>query len=298
MFLIVSKHVLAPTITKFVIEAPYIARKRKAGNFVIVRVEETGERIPLTIVEGNPSDGTITLIVQAVGKTTKLLCSKNAGDHLVDVVGPLGNPTPIEDHGAVACVGGGVGTAELYPIAKALRAEGNLVYSVIGARSKDLIILENEMIEVSNAITVTTDDGSYGKKGFVTDALKEYLGQKLGINAVYAIGPLPMMKAVAQLTKKHDVHTLVSLNTIMVDGTGMCGGCRVTIGGEMKFACVDGPEFDAHKVDFDELMMRNRSYVELEKISDGRLAHTLGGPGCKLAPAQSGKPTPEKEAAL
>jgi NAD(P)H-flavin reductase len=275
MYPIVYKQDLAPTISKFVIKAPFIAPRRKAGNFVIVRVEEHGERIPLTIVEGSAADGTITLIVQAVGKTTKLLCSKKAGDHLIDVVGPLGNPTPIEYHGAVACVGGGVGTAELYPIARALKAAGNRVYAVIGARSKDLVILENEMTDVSNGIAVTTDDGSYGRKGLVTDALNDLLDARLGIKAVFAIGPLIMMKAVTQLSGTYGVKTYVSLNTIMVDGTGMCGGCRVTVGGEMKFACVDGPEFEADKVDFDELIMRNRTYSDLEKISDNRLACQL-----------------------
>ena len=276
MFPILYKQSLAPTITKFVIKAPYVARKRKAGNFVIVRVEENGERIPLTIVEGNASDGTITLIVQAIGKTTKLLCSKSVGDSLIDVVGPLGNPTPIENNHVVACVGGGVGTAELYPIAKALKAAGNVVYSVIGGRAKDLVILENEMIDCSNGISITTDDGSYGRKGLVTDALKDLLDAPLGIKAVYAIGPLQMMKAVTHVARKYGVKIYVSLNTIMVDGTGMCGGCRVTVGGEMKFACVDGPEFDAEKVDFDELIMRNRTYIDLEKISDDRRA-------CKMA---------------
>jgi ferredoxin--NADP+ reductase len=275
MYPIVYKQDLAPTISKFVIKAPFIAPKRKAGNFVIVRVEEHGERIPLTIVEGSTADGTITLIVQAVGKTTKLLCSKKAGDYLIDVVGPLGNPTPIEYHGAVACVGGGVGTAELYPIARALKAAGNRVYAVIGARSKELVILENEMTDVSNGIAVTTDDGSYGRKGLVTDGLKDLLDARLGIKAVFAIGPLIMMKAVTQLSRTYGVKTYVSLNTIMVDGTGMCGGCRVTVGGEMKFACVDGPEFEADKVDFDELIMRNRTYSDLEKISDNRLACQL-----------------------
>jgi ferredoxin--NADP+ reductase len=276
VFPILHKQSLAPTITKFVIKAPYVARKRKAGNFVIVRVEENGERIPLTIVEGNASDGTITLIVQAIGKTTKLLCNKGVGDSLIDVVGPLGNPTPIENNHVVACVGGGVGTAELYPIAKALKAAGNVVYSVIGGRAKDLVILENEMIDCSNGISITTDDGSYGRKGLVTDALKDLLDAPLGIKAVYAIGPLPMMKAVTEVARKYGVKICVSLNTIMVDGTGMCGGCRVTVGGEMKFACVDGPEFDAEKVDFDELIMRNRTYIDLEKISDDRHA-------CKMA---------------
>ena len=272
MYPIVYKQDLAPTISKFVIKAPFIAPKRRAGNFVIVRVEEHGERIPLTIVDGNPEDGTITLIVQAVGKTTKLMCSKKAGDSLVDVVGPLGNPTPIEYHGAVACVGGGVGTAELYPIAKALKAAGNRVYAVIGARTKELVILENEMTDVSNGISVTTDDGSYGRKGFVTDALDDLLDARLGITAVFAIGPLMMMKAVTQLSTTHNIKTYVSLNTIMIDGTGMCGGCRVTVGGEMKFACVDGPEFEADKVDFDELIMRNRTYTDLEKVADERMA--------------------------
>jgi len=276
MFPIISKEDLASTISKFVIHAPLVARKRKAGNFVIIRVIETGERIPLTVVDGDPAQGTITLIVQAIGKTTKLLCTKNAGDHLVDVVGPLGNPTPIENHGAVACIGGGVGTAELYPITKALKEAGNTIYSIIGGRTKELVILENEMHGCSNDVYVTTDDGSYGRKGIVTDPLKELLTDpKVGIKAVYAIGPLPMMKAVAKLTKDFGVKTLVSLNAIMVDGTGMCGGCRVTIDGKMKFACVDGPEFDAHQVDFDELILRNRSYLEFERIANERLASEL-----------------------
>jgi ferredoxin--NADP+ reductase len=277
MFQIIDKRVLAPTITRFEIKAPFVARKRKAGNFVMVRVEEGGERIPLTIADGNPALGTITLIVQAIGGTTKLLCSKNAGDTLLDVVGPLGNPTPIEDHGVVACVGGGVGTAELYPIAKALKEAGNRVLTIIGARSKDLVILEKEMTACSDETFVTTDDGTYARKGFVTDQLKDLLDAPGGVNAVYAIGPLPMMKAVAHLTRFYNVETLVSLNTIMVDGTGMCGGCRVTVAGEMKFACVDGPEFDGHKVDFDELMTRNRTYADLEQISDQKHVCRLTG---------------------
>ncbi len=273
MYTILEKQDLAPTLGKFVIEAPFIARKRKAGNFVIIRVLETGERIPLTIVDGDPQKGTITLIVQGIGKTTKLLLTKKAGDSLVDVVGPLGIPTPIEYHGAVACVGGGVGTAELYPIAKALKEAGNKLYSIVGARSKDLIILEDEMCAFSDSIFITTDDGSYGRKGFVTDQLKDLIESPAGISTVYAIGPLPMMKAVSNLTRSYGTKTYVSLNAIMVDGTGMCGGCRVTIDGQMKFACVDGPEFDGHKVDFDELIMRNRTYVDLEHISDAAAAH-------------------------
>ncbi len=277
MYRIVRKQILAPTITRFDIEAPFIAKKRKAGNFVMIRVETHGERIPLTIADGDPAQGTITLIVQAIGKTTKLLCSKEQGEDVLDVVGPLGNPTPIGYIGHVVCVGGGVGTAELYPIARALRDAGNTVSTIIGARSHDLVILEQEMRAISAATYVTTDDGSYGRRGFVTDQLKELLDSGNAVGTVFAIGPLPMMKAVAELTRPYQVHTLVSLNTIMVDGTGMCGGCRVTIGGEMKFACVDGPEFDGHKVDFTELMMRNRTYVEMERISDERHRCKLAG---------------------
>ncbi len=276
MYQIISKEDIASTISKFVIHAPLVARKRKAGNFVIIRVIDSGERIPLTIVDSNQADGTITLIVQAIGKTTKLLCSKKAGDYLVDVLGPLGNPTPIENHGAVACVGGGVGTAELYPITKALKNAGNAIYSIIGGRTKELVILEQEMREYSDEVFITTDDGSYGQKGIVTDPLRLLLAQShFGVEAVYAIGPLPMMKAVSHLTKEFGVKTLVSLNAIMVDGTGMCGGCRVTIDGKMKFACVDGPEFDAHQVDFDELILRNRSYVDFERLADERFQKEL-----------------------
>jgi ferredoxin--NADP+ reductase len=272
MYEITEKKQLAPTITKYVVTAPFIARKRLAGNFIMLRVVENGERIPLTIVDSDNTNGTITLIVQAIGKTTKLLAQKKAGDSILDVVGPLGNPTPIELHGAVACVGGGVGTAELYPIAKALRDVGNTVYSIVGARSRDLIILEEEMASISNELYITTDDGSYKRKGFVTDQLKDLITGPSPIHAVYAIGPLPMMKAVANLTKQYNIPTFVSLNAIMVDGTGMCGGCRVTIDGQMKFACVDGPEFDGHKVDFDELIMRNRTYNDLEKVSDAQIS--------------------------
>lgn len=268
MFPIIEKTIIAPTIARFVIKAPFIAPKRKPGNFVIVRVDESGERIPLTIVDSDEKAGTITLIVQAIGKTTKLLCTKNAGDELANVVGPLGNPTPIEHYGKVICVGGGVGTAELFPITKALSEIGNRIISIVGARTKELIILEKEMSELSSELYITTDDGSYGRKGFVTDQLNDILAQSKDVGAVYAIGPLPMMKAVCILTRNYNVKTYVSLNAIMVDGTGMCGVCRVSVNGKMKFACVDGPEFDGHKVDFDELIMRNRSYLEMEKISD------------------------------
>ncbi len=270
MYCIVEKKILAPTITKYVIEAPYIARKRKAGNFVIIRVEETGERIPLTLVDSNLNDGTITLIVQAIGKTTKALALKNEGDFITDVVGPLGNPTPIETGKTIACIGGGVGTAELYPITKALKDAGNTIYTIVGARSKELVILEQEMERISDKFYITTDDGSYRRKGFVTDQLKELLDANLGINMVYAIGPLPMMKAVSNLTKPYNIRTLVSLNAIMLDGTGMCGGCRVMVNGKIKFACVDGPEFDGHEVNFDEMFLRNRNYNDMEKISIDR----------------------------
>jgi ferredoxin/flavodoxin---NADP+ reductase len=270
VYRIIQKEILAPTITKYVIEAPYVARKRKAGNFVIIRVEETGERIPLTLVDSNLKEGTITLIVQAVGKTTKALALKNAGEYIMDLLGPLGNPTPIETGKTIACIGGGVGTAELYPITKALKEAGNKIYTIVGARSKELVILEKEMQQVSDTLYITTDDGSYKRKGFVTDQLKELLDTNLGINMVYAIGPLPMMKAVSNLTKPYNVRTVVSLNAVMVDGTGMCGGCRVSVNGQMKFACVDGPEFEGHEVDFDEMLLRNRSYAEMEKISIDR----------------------------
>ena len=270
MFTILKKELLAETITRFVIEAPHIARKRKAGNFIMVRLHDQGERIPLTIADSDQARGTITIIVQAIGKTTKELCAIPEGGAILDVVGPLGNPTPIRNHGTVVCVGGGVGTAELFPIAKALKDAGNTVHTIIGARNRGLVILEREMADVSHHVYVTTDDGSYARKGFVTDQLKELLNSIPDIAAVYAIGPMPMMKAVAHVTLPYGVHTLVSLNTIMVDGTGMCGGCRVTVGGAMKFACVDGPEFDGHQVDFDELMMRNRSYSDLERVSDER----------------------------
>jgi ferredoxin--NADP+ reductase len=269
VYRILEAHRLAATLGRFVIEAPLVARKRRAGQFVIIRVDEAGERIPLTIVDADPQRGTITLVVQAVGKTTRLLLTRKAGESLPDVLGPLGNPTPIRFFGEVACVGGGVGTAELYPIALALAAAGNRVHAILGARERGLVFLEREMATCSESVTVTTDDGSYGRRGIVTYALAALLETR-PIAAVYAIGPLPMMKGVAELTRPRHIHTCVSLNAIMVDGTGMCGGCRVTVGGEMKFACVDGPEFDGHRVDFDELMRRNRTYFELERRADER----------------------------
>jgi len=265
MFPIVSARRLAPSIVEFHIEAPLIARKRKPGNFIMVRIDETGERIPLTIADSDET--TITVIVQAVGKTTEALCALRAGNTIRDVVGPLGTPTPIRRHGDVACIGGGVGTAELYPIAQALHEVGNSVHTIIGGRTRELVILEEEMRHCSSTLRITTDDGSYGMRGLVTDALRDILQSGTDLKAVYAIGPMPMMKAVADMTRDRAIHTVVSLNTIMVDGTGMCGGCRVTVGGQMKFACVDGPEFDAHLVDFDELLVRGRSYAPQERES-------------------------------
>ncbi|MDI6804851.1 MAG: sulfide/dihydroorotate dehydrogenase-like FAD/NAD-binding protein [Bacteroidota bacterium] len=268
MYKIIEKQKLSETITKLVIESPRVAKKRKAGNFVMIRVKEGGERIPITIADSDIEKGTVSIIVQAIGKTTKMLCSLKEGEYVLDFVGPLGEPTPIENFGRVVCIGGGVGTAEVYPIAKALRDAGNEVIGIIGARSKDLIILEKEMGEVCNKLYITTDDGSYQGKGFVSDQLQDLINSGMKIDGVYAIGPIPMMKVCANVTRPFGIKTYVSLNPIMVDGTGMCGGCRVTVGGKMKFACVDGPEFDAHEVDFDELIMRNRTYADLETISD------------------------------
>ncbi len=264
MFTIRQKDLLSPTIARFVIEAPFVAPKRKPGNFVMLRVSPHGERIPITLVDSDPVAGTVTLIVQGIGKTTKELLLKDVGDTIPDLVGPLGKPTPIHSNETIVCLGGGVGTAELLPITRALHAAGNRIVSIVGARSKDLIILEAEMAAASEQLIVTTDDGSAGRKGLVTDALRDVLSAR-AVDTVYAIGPLPMMKAVSLVTKEAGVKTVVSLNALMVDGTGMCGGCRVTVGGHMKFACVDGPEFDAHAVDFDELIIRNRSYVPHER---------------------------------
>jgi len=275
MFEILSKETPAKSVTKFVIRAPYVAKKHKAGNFIILRVNDHGERIPLTIVDSDPETGTITVMVQTIGKTTKLLSMQEKGDFLLDVAGPLGNPTPIHNYGTVACIGGGVGTAEVYPIAKALKKAGNKLVTIIGARTKDLVILENELRELSDEFFVTTDDGSYEMKGLVTNALGDYLKKDSDVKAVYAIGPIIMMKAVSDFTKPIGIKTFVSLNPIMMDGTGMCGACRVSIGTETKFACVDGPEFDGHLVDFNELITRNRSYLDLERSSLEKFAREL-----------------------
>jgi ferredoxin--NADP+ reductase len=264
---ILDKCAIADGICRFIIEAPKIARKRKAGNFVVVRANEYAERIPLTIVDSDLERGSITLIVQGVGKSTRLLNSLNPGDELADVIGPLGHPTPIDSFGLVACIGGGVGTAEVLPIARAAKEAGNEVVSIIGARTHNLLILEDEMREASDELYVVTDDGSYERQGLVVDPLGDLIFEGRSFDVVYAIGPMPMMRAVAELTEPYNIKTLVSLNPIMIDGTGMCGGCRVVVDGKTRFACVDGPEFDAHQVDFDTLIRRNRAYAAEEKIA-------------------------------
>ncbi len=246
------------------IEAPKIARKAKPGQFVILKANEDGERIPLTMAETDTEKGTITVIYMIVGKSTALFKSLQVGDAYQDIIGPLGKPTHIEKLGKIVCVGGGTGIAVLHPITRAMKEAGNHVISIVGARSKDLLILEDKMKAASHELRICTDDGSYGHHGFVTDVLKEILETEK-IDQVVAIGPVPMMKFVSLITKDFNVPTLVSLNPIMVDGTGMCGGCRVTVGGKTNFACVDGPEFDGHLVDYDELMQRLQAYCEDER---------------------------------
>ena len=265
MFPIVDARPLGTGVKQFEIAAPRIARSQKPGQFVIIRLHEHGERIPLTIKGSDPKRGTISIVVQAIGKTTTELNALGKGDGILDVVGPLGKPSEIEKFGTVVVIGGGVGTAIALPTARALREAGNHVVTVIGARNKDLLILEQEVRAVSDETFVMTDDGSYGEKGLVTDKLRELL--PFGIDFVLAIGPIPMMRAVSEVTREAKIKTVVSLNSIMVDGTGMCGGCRVIVDGKSEFACVDGPEFDAHRVDFQVLAQRNAMYREQEKAS-------------------------------
>jgi len=265
LYKIVKRQELSPGVKLFVVQAPHIARKCQPGQFIILRIDETGERIPLTIADFSRTDGTITLIFQEVGYSTQQLGKLQVGDTILDVAGPLGKATEIKNYGTVVCIGGGIGVAPVYPIARAFHEAGNKVISIIGARNKDLLILEREMAAVSDQLIITTDDGSKGLKGFVTDPLKELINNKVTIDLVMAIGPVIMMKNVAAVTKPYAIKTLVSLNPIMVDGTGMCGGCRVSVGKENKFACVDGPEFDAHEVDFDGLLSRQRMYQEFER---------------------------------
>ncbi len=273
MYRIVSSIFLAENIKKLEIEAPRIAKKRKAGQFIMLRVTSHGERVPLTIAGSDPEKGTITLIVQGMGKSTRELNALEAGNSIADVVGPLGTPSHIENFGTAVSIGGGVGTAIAYPTAVALKEAGNHVITINGARSKELVILEKEMNEVSDEAYITTDDGSYGFHGFVTQKLQELIDSGRKIDYVLAIGPIPMMKAIAEVTRPYGIKTVVSLNPIMVDGTGMCGGCRVTVKDEIKFACVDGPEFDAHEVDFTNLADRNRIYLSEEKESAEGTSH-------------------------
>jgi ferredoxin/flavodoxin---NADP+ reductase len=263
MNLILARQPLSPNVTRLEVEAPRIAEIRQPGQFVIVRLDDHSERIPLTIADADPGRGSITLVIQAVGKSTRELVALEPGRAIRDVAGPLGHPTELITSGHALCVGGGVGTAVVHPIAQGLHRAGVQVTSIIGGRSREWVIYEEELRRLGEVI-VCTDDGSHGRKGFVTDALKDLLAQR-GADIVYAVGPVPMMRAVANLTRPLHLHTIVSLNPVMIDGTGMCGGCRVSLGNETRFACVDGPEFDGHQVNFDELMDRLGTYREFEQ---------------------------------
>jgi ferredoxin--NADP+ reductase len=261
---VLSNETLAPDVHRLWVEAPVVARKRRPGQFVILRVDEDGERIPLTIADVDTARGAVALIIQGVGKTTIALNRLSPGATLLDVAGPLGRPTHIEPGARVCCIGGGIGTAVVYPIACGVKALGGTVTSIIGGRTRELVILEDELRGISDRCLVTTDDGSYGQRGLVTDALKDLVTGGQTFDEVVAVGPLPMMRAVVEVTRPMGLKTTVSLNPLMVDGTGMCGGCRVLVGGKQQFACVDGPEFDGHLVDFDELAARLRAYQEDE----------------------------------
>jgi len=271
MHLIHSSRILAEKIHEYWVEAPLVARKYKAGQFVIIRLHDHGQRIPLTVVEVDPKKGLIRLIVQEAGKSTREMSHMKAGDAFMDVVGPLGKPTHLENWGNLVAVCGGVGAAPLLPIAKAAAQAGNAVYAVIGARSKDLMILEDEFRAICKEVRISTDDGSYGMKGFVTDVLKNWVSEGQKFQQSIIVGPIPMMQVAAGVTKDLSIPAMASLNPIMVDGTGMCGGCRVTVHGKTFFACVDGPEFDAHGVDFRELMLRNQAYRPMEQAALQRL---------------------------
>ena len=267
MYKIIKSERLNANTVLMLIEAPRVAKKAEPGQFIILRIDEFGERIPLTVADTNPADGTVTLIFQEAGKTTKVLGAMKADDHILDFVGPLGEPSPLEGYKKAAVIGGGLGIAIAYPQAKKLKQLGANVHFIAGFRNKDFIILEDEIKAVSNVAKIATDDGSNGTKGFVTDVLKELLDAGNQYDVVIAIGPLPMMKFVSALTKSYGVKTIVSMCPIMIDGTGMCGGCRVTVGGEVKFACVDGPDFDGHQVDFDEAIRRLSYYKQKESVS-------------------------------
>ena len=256
---IVSKEFFSDKVVKFEVEAPLIAKSRRAGHFVMVRIGKKGERVPYTIASSDTERGTITLVIQCVGRSSEKVSKLEVGDYITDLVGPLGKATHIENFGTVVCAGGGVGVAPMLPIIEAMKKAGNRVITVLAARNKDLIILEEQVRKHSDEVVVMTDDGSYGEKGLITEGVEKII-QREKVDLCVTIGPAIMMKFVSLLTKKYDVPTVASLNTIMVDGTGMCGACRVTVGGKTKFVCVDGPEFDAHQVDFDEMLMRLRAY--------------------------------------
>ena len=277
MYKILKKTILNNFVSKMTLQAPYVAKSADAGQFIILRVDEFGERIPLTIFDYNRHEGTIDIIYQKIGTTTFKLDQKAEGDYLLDVVGPLGKKSEIEGYRKVMVISGGVGSAIAYPLAKKLNKLGSDVTIISGFRNKDLIILENEMKAISNEQETVTDDGSNGNKGFVTDALVKKLEKSLSYDSIIAVGPLPMMKAVCDITKKFGIKTIVSMNSIMIDGTGMCGGCRLTVGNKVKFACVDGPDFDGHKVDFPEIILRNRAFIAQEKKSYDRYCNLFKG---------------------
>ena len=276
MFKILKKEVLAPKTILMETYAPLIAKKAEPGQFIVIRVNEKGERIPLTIADFNREQGTITMVFQEIGKTTNLLGTKNVGDAISDILGPLGNPTETDRYGTVVTIGGGVGIAPVYPLSRKLKSLGNKVISIIGYRSKDFVFWEERMRSSSDELLIATNDGSYGAKGFVTDVLKNLIDKGTHIDRIYAIGPAIMMKAVADLTRGYKIKTIVSLNSLMVCGMGMCGACRITVGGETKFTCADGPDFDAHLVNFDELMKRLNTYKEEEKISFEKWKEEVG----------------------
>jgi len=276
---VVRKEKLGDIVTLLEIEAPALSAKANAGQFVMVRVDDNSERIPLTLSDWNRKAGTITIIFQHVGKSTHELARVEAGDSIRDLVGPLGKATEIEKFGTVVCVGGGIGVAELRPIARAMKEAGNTVISIIGARDKSLLILEEEMRDASSELFITTDNGSYGRQGFVSDVMKDLFAEGRKLDLCYAIGPVPMMKVIAELTRTVELKTMVSLDAIMIDGTGMCGACRVTVDGQTKFTCVDGPDFDAHLVDWDELVARKKMYIPHEKEALDRFHQKCAG-GC------------------
>lgn len=276
MYKIINKQQFSENVFRIDVEAPLIAKARKAGHFVIIRIDENGERIPLTIAGSDLEKGTITLVVQRIGVSSNKLCALKAGDYIADVVGPLGKATHIEKFGTVVCACGGVGTAPMLPIAEAMKKAGNKVISVLAARTKDLVILEDQIRKVSDEVIIMTDDGSYGTKGLVTNGVESIINREK-VDLCVTIGPAIMMKFVSLLTKKYEVPTVASLNTIMVDGTGMCGACRVSVGGETKFVCVDGPEFDAHQVDFDGMMSRMGAYREQEQAAFAKYKESING---------------------